>query len=158
MIQLERKSWEMKNKMQIFIDMMVGRQTTAFSSLDMNTKAVTTGGHKLFGIWHRWRSRDCIPCAFRIVTTWEMHLTSLKSKDVCWVYSLLIMTPLLQRLLSSQLEDKLPLKGAGIDRFHTLDVPEEEVNMAIDYKVTWQGEAKTRSLLEALPLKLFSSI
>lgn len=39
-------------------------------------RTVTPVVHKLFGIWHRWRSRDWLSCEFGLVTTWVMHITS----------------------------------------------------------------------------------
>ncbi|WZZ16917.1 uncharacterized protein LOC125578396 [Brassica napus] len=120
-------------KMQYVMDMM---ELLAFVRLDMeDTKPVQIRGHKIFGIWHRWRSRDCVHGVFGMVITWEMYLRSFQSGERLqpsflrmvnvWEYwrssaggNVLHSKCRHKHLLCFQLEDKLHLKGRGIDRFH----------------------------------------
>lgn len=67
------------------------------------------------------------------------------------------MIPLPLGFLYSQLEDKLHLKGAGIDTFHRVIGTREKPRIKMEgkkhscwLKLRWQGKAKTLMLLEAL--------
>ena len=82
--------------------------------------AVSTRKSRPFSVWHRWRSKDCIHGGSETVDL-QYHVRSSPTGVAGCSSSFPNMTQVLPRPFSYfQLEDKLHLKGRGIDRFHML--------------------------------------
>ncbi|KAF2531761.1 hypothetical protein F2Q70_00028990 [Brassica cretica] len=82
--------------------------------------AVSTRNSRPFSVWHRWRSKDCIHGGSETVDL-QYHVRSSPTGVAGCSSSFSNMTKVLPRPFSFfQLEDKLHLKGRGIDRFHML--------------------------------------